>query len=313
MSIQPVTARLVDCDGKPFFLPPLRSWDILRTDGNGCDAVTLCTAPIADAGTLARMCRIEASWNGSRVFTGLVDELSLSQSGSGTALTVYGRGNAARLLDNQVKAMRWKRLTASELAQTVLYPLGIGIVSVPSVSVSDFSVVRGASAMQLLQGFCVHAGLLPPCFNDAGELLLRKTRPAQTGKLPLERLRSAVWRDKRSGVLSRVELVHTRTGMRQIAQYPALIARGGQRVSYGSWSGDGIEARWRSAAQRIAAARQEEYTLELTFDGQLVCDPGYETEISLPQLGVQGRYVIGSVRHVGGAAGCAAVLTLRKE
>lgn len=309
----PIHAYLLTCDDEKLSLPTPYSFDILRTDGDGCDAFTLCTSFSIDASKLQKADRLLLRSGGDPVFSGLVDEIERSADASGTVLTVYGRGYGARLLDNQVKAAEFATLTTSELLRRYVEPYGITAAVRDSASVSGFSVHRGYTAMQVVEGFCVHAGLLPPHFDGSGKLLLLKNRTESELHLHESELLSAVYRDTRYGVRSYVELMHTKTGEKHAAKYPAFIARGGMSKRYGSYSGMTTAAADRTALQRVRASRREEYTLELTVPTLFPCEPGVRMTVKLPHLDVSGAFAVSSVRSVGSERGCYAVLQLRKE
>ena len=309
----PVRVKLLTWDQELLELPPLRSWEILRSDGDGCDAISFTAEPTLKPAVLTKAVEIRASCQGVRVFTGLVDEYELSVSEKGSGLTVYGRGMAARLLDNQVPEKTFSRLNTTELLRQYVTPYGIQTAEAEQASVSGFQVARGNSALQAIQGFCVHAGLLDPMFRADGMLILRRSRKESGIRFRETELLGAVYRDKRYGVRTRVELQHSRSSSVQRAVYDALIRRGGRSELLGSYSGSGLPATFRTATERLQSSRREEFTLELTVPIQFPCEPGTRAAAELPRLGLSGSFAVSEVRSVGTAAGCYAVVSLRKE
>lgn len=314
MKSLPVYADLRTTNGDVLQLAPLRSWEIMRTNGeDGCDAIRFVTQPDYNAAQLERVNNLRAFCGGSLVFTGYVDELACGVSRQGSALTVCGRGNAARLLDNQVTSEVFRKLTTGELLRRYVHPLGVSVSETAPASVARFAVSCGNSVMQVVQGFCVHAGLKPPMFDTRGGMLLRAAYPNTNVLFDATNVRAATYHDCRYGVLSRMELRHTRTGQKQVATYPAFSARGGLCRHYGMYSGTDIPATWRTADQRVAQARNGEFTLELTVDDQFPCLPGTMVTVLLPKLGVEGQFCVRAVRSVGNEQGCCAIVSLRRE
>lgn len=313
MKRQAVTAQLRLPNGQELALGPLRSWEILRTDGDGCDAIRFSTSLDYGVQELSHVNNLRAYCGDSLVFTGYVDEIACSLGAGGGTLTAYGRGNAARLLDNQVQAETFRTLTTRELIKRYVYPLGISVNEIAAATVPRFSVSCGSSVMQAVQGFCAHASLKPPMFDTRGGLLLRKRYPNEGMVFDATGVYEAVWRDCRYGVLSRMELTHTRTGEKQVATYRAFIARGGLSEHCGMYGGKDTPADWRTAKQRIDAARREEFTLELTVKDPFPCQPGTLVTARLPRLGLDDAFYVHNVRSVGGESGCYAVVSLRKE
>ena len=311
---QPFTASLLLYPEGSIPLPALRSWELLWTEGiGGCDAFSLCAAPPADPSRLKMADRITMEHDGERIFTGLVDETERSVGPQGSALTVCGRGMAARLLDNQVEARLLRRVTTEELLRLYTAPLGITAAQADAAAISNFSVACGSSVMQVVQGFCAHAGLLAPMFDASGRLLLRKQRQAAGMTLTAKNLCSAVFRDQRYGVRSRVKLTHVVSGAKLVASNPDFIARGGRSEAYGQYSGSVTPASWRTAKQRVDASRLEEYTLELCYVGSVNIRPGTVATVSLPEFSVEETLVLSSVRWNGSAQGSTTTLYLRKE
>ncbi len=310
---EPVSARLLGADGTPIPLPPLRSWEILRTDGDACDAITLTTAAELSAKTLSAANRVQAFYRDNLVFTGLVDECELSITEQGSALMICGRGMAARLLDNQVPEHLFRRISVRELLQRYVRPYGIEIGSSVDAFVQRFQVERGSSAMQVLKGFCAHAGLQLPMFDRSGRLLLRERLPISGIRFTQQELRSAVYRDQRYGVRSRVELRHIRTGKTQTATNPAFLERGGRSEIFTSYAGEELPAGFRTAAQRIRASKREEYTVELELPDPFPCEPGTKVELELPRFDLTGSFAVCEVRTVGDSGGCRTTVGLRRE
>ena len=247
------------------------------------------------------------------VFTGFVDELELSMTSEGTALQVHGRGCGARLLDNQVEGKTFYLVTTQKLLESYVTPLQIQAIDPPTRQLMSYQIGCGSTVMQVLEGFCRHAGLCPPMFDAYGRLLLREAYPKSSLCFEQAQLFEATYRDKRYGVRSKVQLTNTKTGKIRSASYAAFIARGGLRAQYGQYSGGLSSASGYTATQLLRRARREEYTVELATAQQFPCEPGTSVQVKLPAFGVDGRYLVSALRSVGSAQGCWATVSLRKE
>lgn len=311
MSARSLRCCLTLADGSVCVLTGLRGWELVRTDGDACDSFSV-TADLPASG-LARLTEavgFSAEQDGARVFTGLVDEYELTVDADGSALTVHGRGMGARLLDNQVMATVWQSAQLPDILAAYVTPYGLKASPCSLPAVASFAVSSGDTCMQVLKGFCVHAGALPPRFDANGTLLVRTARSDSGQTLRQSQLLSAVYRDCRYGVISRQTVLHTKTGAVSEAVYPAFSARGGLCRSVVCTGGTDLRAVWRTAQQRIDAARENEFTLQATVAGSFFCEPGTALSVSLPRLGLSGRFYVRQVRSCCSEEGCRCTLTL---
>ena len=100
MKRQAVTGQLRLPNGQELALGPLRSWEILRTDGDGCDAIRFSTSLDCGVQELSRANNLRAYCEGSLVFTGYVDEIECSFGAGGSTLmhTDFSRGRSGGLV-----------------------------------------------------------------------------------------------------------------------------------------------------------------------------------------------------------------------
>lgn len=69
--------------------------------------------------------RFWAEHGGERVFTGVVDECQVEQSGNGSVLELSGRGMAALLLDNEALGQDYGTATLEDILRDHVRPYGI--------------------------------------------------------------------------------------------------------------------------------------------------------------------------------------------
>ncbi|MGM9651158.1 MAG: hypothetical protein ACI3VX_04385 [Faecousia sp.] len=311
MSAQTLRCSLTLADGSRRALTGLRSWELVRTDGDACDSFSVTAdLPASGLGRLTEAVGFLAEQGGVRVFTGLIDEYELALDAGGSALRVHGRGMGARLLDNQVAANVWRSAQLADILATYVTPYGLKASACALPAVASFAVSSGNTCMQVVKGFCIHAGALVPRFDANGTLLVSTARPSSGQTLRQSQLLSAVYRDCRYGVISRQTVLHTATGAVSEAFYPAFSARGGLRREVVSTGGSDLRAVWRTAQQRIDAAREDEFTLQATVAGSFFCEPGTILNVSLPKLGLSGDLNVRQVRSCCSEEGCLCTLTL---
>ena len=126
MSEQTLRCSLTLADGSRRALTGLRSWELVRTDGDACDSFSVTAdLPASGLGRLTEAVGFLAEHGGVRVFTGLIDEYELALDANGSALCVHGRGMGARLLDNQVVANVWHSAQLADILATYVTSYGL--------------------------------------------------------------------------------------------------------------------------------------------------------------------------------------------
>ncbi|MEG1073093.1 MAG: hypothetical protein RSE09_05590 [Oscillospiraceae bacterium] len=201
-----ITCYIVGWDGAQTALPALLDCKFSYGEGTPCDSFRVtCLWPEGERELLERATRFFVSEDGTRRFTGVVDEYSLTMDKGGATLALSGRGMAALLLDNQAEARQYQTATWGDIFANHIAPYGIqtaGGVSLPSVN--GFVVSSAGSEWQVLYDFACYHGGVEPRFDQSGHLVLAK--PAGGAKLLDDRVAVTAmeYRAKRYGVLSEV-------------------------------------------------------------------------------------------------------------
>ena len=298
-----MTGYVRTCDGRRLTLPALLQWSVRLTDGDPCDSFSvrfLYEAELAEE--LGRM-----------VFTGVVDDYEIRMDKKGLLAEMTGRGLAALLLDNQVRAAEYVRAQLEDILSTYVRPYGIvNIRAAAMPPVERFVVETGYTCWQVLAGFCRHSAEIFPRFLPDGTLVLGETDKIQTVRLRQGRCISAALSDSRYGLSSRQILVNTRTGQQIAAENSEFLRRGGSCVKVQGLTGNKVRATWRTAAQRLEDARRDKHLIEVCVPGSFTARPLDRVELTLPAMGVEGVFTVQTAESVCGDAGVSCTLTLRE-
>lgn len=309
-----MTGYLTLHGGEMVLLPQLLQWNFKLTDGDPCDSFSVCFCHERElAEQLKTAVGFHAVDGGRTVFTGLVDdyEISLGQKGLLTELT--GRGMAAALLDNQVRAAEYQSAQLPDILNTYVRPYGVTKIEAGTLApVARFVVETGYSCWQVLAGFCRHSAEIFPRFLPDGTLVLGETEKIQTVRLRQGRCISAALSDSRYGLSSRQILVNTRTGQQIAAENSEFLRRGGSCVKVQGLTGNKVRATWRTAAQRLEDARRDKHLIEVCVPGSFTAQPLDRVELTLPAMGVEGVFTVQTAESVCGDAGVSCTLTLRE-
>ena len=114
-----MTGRIITYDHAVYDLPVLLEWKLIYTGSVPCDefSVTcLYSAEMAEA--LHRAVSFLAMDGTALLLRGIVDEYLISQSAAGRTVTITGRGLAARLLDNESRAVTYQAATLEEILRS---------------------------------------------------------------------------------------------------------------------------------------------------------------------------------------------------
>ena len=289
-----MTGFLTTYDGALWQLPPLLSWEILQTDGDGCGSaqVTFVYEPkrlsVLKNGAFLRL------EDTATRFYGVVDEVSARLGEDGRTVTLCCRTLQALLMDNELRATRFSAASLSDVLQRFVYPFGVAKVIPASMGqVSKFAVETGNTAWQALCGFCRHAGGGEPRFTADGTLVFGE----EDGILTLDesKISSAEVRRCAYGLIGRQIVVSAGYEDVEIEEREALLLRGGkQKVAMRM--GSTVKADWRTAAQRVGESAREEETITLLVVGDLSAVPTQRVSCSLPQMGIAGTYRLRRVK-----------------
>lgn len=301
-------------DGRRLTLPALLQWNVRLTDGDPCDSFSvrfLYEAELTE--TLQNAVRFEAEELGKTVFTGVVDDYEIRMDKKGLLVEMTGRGMAARLLDNQVRAAEYVRAQLEDILNAYVRPYGVvNIRAAAMPPVERFVVETGYTCWQVLAGFCRHSAGVFPRFLADGTLVLGETEKLRTVRLRQEQCISAALSDSRYGLSSRQILVNTRTGQQVTADDTEFLSRGGSCVKVHGLTGNKVRATWRTAAQRLEDARRDKHLLEVCVPGSFTAQPLDRVELTLPAMGIEGVFTVQTAESVCGDAGVSCTLTLRE-
>ena len=264
---------VTDARGECWVLPVPTAWRMEYTLGTPCDSFWLrCPWELGGGADPARWVTFFAQFEGERVFTGVVDECTLTLSPRGRELEISGRGMAARLLDNEALSRDYGVATLEDILRDHVAPYGIETAPGADLpAVPRFSVAAGSSEWSVVHDFARYHGGIVPRFDRQGRLVLTgwvDDRELLLGNAaPVTKL---VCRDKRYGVLSRVLVRDRFSGAVEQVDNGAFLADGGmaRRVITMPGRSDGASMRYSGKYQldRSAAGLEElEVTVALPF------------------------------------------------
>lgn len=198
---------VTDTAGRQWLLPQPAAWRMEYTAGTPCDSFWMRCPWEAGSGTKpGEWSRFWAEHGGERVFTGVVDECQVEQSGNGSVLELSGRGMAALLLDNEALGQDYGTATLEDILRDHVAPYGIELAGEASLpAVSPFSVPTGSSEWAVLYEFAQYCGGVCPRFDRAGRLVLEGwTEVENLAISDATPVTSLTVRDRRYGVLSQI-------------------------------------------------------------------------------------------------------------
>ena len=252
-----MTGYVRTCDGRRLTLPALLQWSVRLTDGDPCDSFSvrfLYEAELSE--TLRKAVLFEAEELGRTAFTGVVDDYEIRMDKKGLLVEMTGRGLAALLLDNQVRAAEYVRAQLEDILSTYVRPYGIvNIRAAAMPPVERFVVETGYTCWQVLAGFCRHSAEIFPRFLPDGTLVLGETEKIQTVRLRQGRCISAALSDSRYGLSSRQILVNTRTGQQIAAENSEFLRRGGSCVKVQGLTGNKVRATGQASDRGLRAGK----------------------------------------------------------
>lgn len=258
-------------DGRKERLPQALEWTFSYGVGTPCDSFTLqCAWGESRSALWGEGVTFWAEEEGERLFTGRLDEVETSWDARGGLLTLCGRGMAALLLDNETVGAQYQAAVWEDIRRGYVEPYGIRCTGGESLrAVEGFTVENGASAWTAVETFVHRCNGVEPWFDRQGVLHLdgwrSGTERTLSGKTPLI---SAVWREKRYGVLSEV-LVRDRMGtVSQTVRNESFLARGGRCRQVLTLPGTrGYEAMRYSGSYQIGESAREQEVLTLRLAG----------------------------------------------
>ncbi len=304
---------VTDFAGNITCLPELLRWEFCRTDGEPCDS--FCVEFAAERGDLQWLSgavEFSALQRNQPVFTGVVDDYELRLSPKGFTAQISGRGMAARLMDNEVRAAEFFRAQAADIFAKYVLPYGVLKIEADDMpAVEQFAVETGDSCWQILCGFCRHSADLYPRFSADGTLIIRKEGEPEIVRIGASQVLDACFTDSRYGVASRQVMVNTRNGTQVTAENSEFLSRGGNSVRVNGRTGTRVRAVWRTAQQRLNDSARESRLLRLQVAGSFLAEPCQRVQVSLPKMGLDGVFTVQSVQSQCSQSGELCTLILR--
>jgi len=313
-----MTGHITTCDHSSVNLPALLTWDVTYTAAVPCDSFTVtCLYTAAMEPVLKRAVGFTLLDGENVLLRGTVDEYEIRQTEEGLSALVAGRGYAARLLDNESRAVTYQGATLEEIVKNHVTPYGITCDKTANVSsgAEMYTVAAGSSQWKALEGFCRTYGGFMPSFDRYGRLW---AAPGKNGKtfeiLDSSNILSVVKREDHYGVLSEILVIDKTRGQSYSVRNEEWIARGGQcrRVLYTPGQSTWAKMRYTGEYQ-IAQSKADEIGVEVTLAGGFLAFPGDVATLKLTQTGLTGTYRVAEAQTRADASGEFITLTLREQ
>lgn len=293
-----MTGWITGYDGVKRRLPTVLEWRFEYGLGVPCDSFWVkCLWEGSDLGPLDAAVRFHADENGTRCFTGVVDEYELQLDAGGQTAELSGRGMAALLLDNEAEAADYGTATWADLVRRHVAPYGIETVgTLPPAS--GFSVSYGSSEWQAVYSFARYYGGVTPRFDRLGRLVVSGWEDGPVKRLddrtPLTRL---IRRRNRYGVLSQVLVRDKSRKAVETVNNSAFQALGGQCRRWHTMPGRSSYQAMRYQGQyQLAQSMAGLDQLELTAPAALFAAPGELIQLQRTGWGGNGLWRVISVQ-----------------
>ena len=168
-----MTGRIITSDHRVYDLPELLEWKVVYTGSVPCDSYTVTFLYDKSMGEALHLAAgFLAVGSGEILLRGIVDGYDVAWTPDGLLATVFGRGYAARLLDNESRPVTYQGVTLEELIRRHVTPYGITAAEIAPVSAtSTYTVASGTSQWKALENFCRTYGGFSPRFRRDGLLL----------------------------------------------------------------------------------------------------------------------------------------------
>ncbi len=286
---------ITDKNGVQTELPEFLSWDVCHGMGEPCDWFEVSFIYYADQlPKLRAACRFRALHNGGVVFTGVIDEYSISIDDKGSVVTLSGRSNAALLLDNELPAREYASLSSAAAVSGFVTPYGIsGCVSGAAKTLYGFSVRTGESAWSALRRFCRYAWSTTPFFAKDGTLILNGRAGETITVDASEDAAGIAMCDERYGIISDITVRNRVSGTSYTASNTEFVSRGGKchrELSVPKTTG--ADAVRYTAEYQIAESQRGKRCVKLTLTRQFACFPGDRVSLTAAKLGISGVYTV---------------------
>lgn len=290
-----MTGYIISSGGTETELPEFLSWDICHGIGEPCDWFEV--SFIYYPNQLLRLqsaCRFRAEHGGSVVFTGVVDEYSISIDENGSVVTISGRSPAALLLDNELPAAQYASLSSESLISSFVTPYGISsVIGDASKTLGSFTVSTGESAWSAVKRFSRYAWGTTPFFTPDGALILNGRQGKNVTVNADTDSASIKLRDERYGIISDVRVKNRVTGASYTVRNEDFISRGGKshrEITVPKTTG--ADAARYTAEYQITESKRGKHFIELALTKQFACFPSDIVALSSTALGISGSYKV---------------------
>ena len=302
---------LTTATGEKWQLPALLQWEILRTDGDGCDSARVIfryEPTRLDVLKQAVYLRLEA--DGKTEFFGVVDEFTASVGEQGRRVDLSARGLMALLLDSQLRAGEFSSFGGKDAEAKLLKPFGITKVELGSLpALRNFAWDTGSTPWQVLCGYCRHAGGVRPRFSADGTLVLQPKSGNRWSLGDNCAYGEAKLRQRRYGVIAQ-QVVVSAGGKAETAENSEFRQFGGGTRKVSQRTGKLLKASWRTAQQRLEDSMEEALTVTVTVPGMLAAEPGDTVALDLKTGGFSGDFTLRNMKKTCSGAGCVTELVL---
>ena len=286
---------IMDKDGVSTPLPEFLSWDVCHGMGEPCDWFEVSFIYYSNQlSKLQTACSFRATHDSEVVFSGVIDEYSISIDEKGSVVTLSGRSKAALLLDNELPAQEYAALGNTAAVSAFVSPYGISnVISGSGVTLSAFSVRTGESAWSALKRFCRYAWKTTPYFAKDGTLILNGRAGNTITVDASEDVSSIAMCDERYGIISDISIRNRVTGASYTSSNAAFAARGGKcQREMTVPKTTGADAVRYTAAYQIAESQRGKKCVKLTLTKQFACFPGDRVSLTASKLGLSGAFTV---------------------
>ena len=314
-----MTGRIITSDHRVYDLPELLEWKVVYTGSVPCDSYTVTFLYDKSMGEALHLAAgFLAVGSGEILLRGIVDGYDVAWTPDGLLATVFGRGYAARLLDNESRPVTYQGVTLEELIRRHVTPYGITAAEIAPVSAtSTYTVASGTSQWKALENFCRTYGGFSPRFRRDG-LLLAVPEGAGERLLSLDDsspVLSCTLREDHYGVLTEVLVIDKTRNVSYNVRNPDMIASGGQcrRVVYTPGQSTWAAMRYTGEYQ-IQRSREEETSIEIKLPGTFLAFPGDSVRLDLNTMGLSGTYRVAEAENTASPrTGETITMTLRER
>ena len=308
--------QIYDAAGTCRGLPPLLSWDISYGFCSPCDSFEvkfLYTPEMLEP--LKAACRFTAYHEGDAVFSGAVDELTLSADAGGCTAVLRGRGLQALLMDSQAESADYTNADTAFILARHVTPLGITNLDLQGVDQSrkaSMSVSSGESQWSVFSRYAEFCLGLRPRFRPDGTLAMDG---ADSGRLlylgPDTPVSAQRYTLDRYGVYSEVLVKNRVLGSAVTVENGAFKAMGGQcRRVVNVPRHTGFDAMRHTGQYQIEKSMAALESCRVTLPALFAAFPGDRVLAEGTPLGISGTFRVEESRCTANGTAAGTVLTL---